>query len=121
MYLLPGVIDEFYDNGTYGVTCAGFYQIDNGFGGAAAQEALASGSCNTDGFVNGEGSVVIANAALQAGPTVVVAPLHYSWYGSYAFGGTALVGEFTFCSQDPLGQHSAYACVQFSAGPFEYV
>jgi hypothetical protein len=120
VYLVPGVIDGFDDVGTYGVHCAAYYQIDNGFGGAAAQAELEQSSCNTDGFLRGEGTATIDNANLQAGPTVTVAPLEAHWYVSYIFGANALVGQFTFCSQDPLGQHSAYACLQFSAGPFEY-
>jgi hypothetical protein len=114
----PGVIDTFDDHGTDGVNCLGEYQIDNGYGGAAAQEALISGSCNTDGFTQGEGSVTIDNASLEEGPTVVVAPTFDVWYESFELGSSALVGVFSFCSEAPVGQHSTYACIQFEAGPY---
>jgi hypothetical protein len=120
IYLVPGVIDGFDDLGDYGVKCAAYYTLDNGFGGSAAQAELESKNCNTDGFQAGEASVTIDDSNLDAGPTVAVAPKQKHWYISYVFGGTALVGHFTFCSQDPLGQHEFYACVQFVAGPFEY-
>lgn len=114
----PGVIDTFDDHGTDGVNCLGEYQIDNGYGGAAAQEALISGSCNTDGFTEGEGTVTIDNASLDAGPTVLVAPTFDDWYVSFEYGSSALVGVFRFCSEAPVGQHSTYACIQFEAGPY---
>lgn len=117
--LQPGVINEFNSNGTDGVHCAAYYQIDNGFGGAAAQAALASTQCNTDGFTNGEGSVAVINGNLKTGPTTIVAPTQSHWYVSYVGGSSVLVGQFTFCSQDPVGQHSTYACIQFDAGPYE--
>jgi hypothetical protein len=117
--LAPGGIDEFYDIGTDGIICTAYYQLDNGFGGSAAQSELASSSCNTDGFTNGEGSVTVVNGNLQAGPTTIVAPTQQSWYESYLEGASVLLGEFTYCSQDPIGQHKAYACIQFDAGPYE--
>jgi hypothetical protein len=117
--LVPGGIDEFNDGGaTDGVTCAAYYQLDNGFGGAAAQAALASTSCNTNGFTNGEGSVTVVNGNLQTGPTTILAPTQSYWYESYVEGASVLVGQFTFCSQDPVGQHKTYACIQFDAGPY---
>jgi len=121
IYLVPGVVNEFFDNGSAGgVICTAYYQIDNGYGGAAAQSWLQAGNCNTDGFTKGEGTVVIDDAALRAGPTVSVAPSFHQWYVSYVFGANSLVGVFTFCSEDPPGQHQVYACVQFDAGPYEY-
>jgi hypothetical protein len=116
--LAVGAIAEFNDGGaTDGVTCAAYYQVDNGFGEAGAEAALASTSCNTDGFVNGEGSATVDNGNLQAGPTAVIAPTQQHWYASVE-AGSVLVGRFTFCSQDPVGQHKTYACIQFSAGPY---
>jgi hypothetical protein len=115
----PGVIDEFNDDGADGVICAAYYQVDNGFGGAGAQASLASTSCNTDGFTNGESSVVVVNGNLQSGPTTIVAPNQQTWYVSFIEGANVLGGRFTFCSQDPEGQHKTYACIQFDAGPFE--
>jgi hypothetical protein len=117
--LQVGVINEFNDGGTDGVKCAAYYQLGNGYGGAVAESALASTDCNTDGFVNGESSVTAYNANLQAGPATVVAPTQSWWYGSYVGGANVLGGAFTFCSQDPLGQHSTYACIQFQAGPYD--
>jgi hypothetical protein len=116
--LVPGEIDQFNANGFDGVRCAAYYQINNGFGGAAAQSALASTLCNTDVFARGEGTVTVINASLQAGPATVVAPSQNYWYGSFVLGASVLVGVFNFCSQYPVGQHNVYACIQFDAGPF---
>lgn len=113
------MIDEFNDGGTDGVTCGGYYQIESGFGGAAAQEDLASHYCNTDGFTNGEGSVQVVDGSLSAGPVTVVAPTQNQWYESFVLGASVLLGKFSFCSQDPIGQHKTYACIQFPAGPYE--
>ena len=113
------VTNEFNSGGTDGVRCAAYYRLENGYGGAAAQESLASTLCNTDGFTNGEGSVSIDDANLQAGPTTIVAPTQQYWYQSFVEGANALVGNFAFCSQDPEGQHSTYACIEFQAGPYE--
>lgn len=116
--IVPGEIDEFNTNGFEGVRCAAFYQIANGFGGALAEAELDSTSCNTDGFVRGESSVTVIDGALKSGPAVPIAPNQQQWYGSFVLGADVLIGEYTFCSQDPIGQHNSYACIQFDAGPF---
>jgi hypothetical protein len=113
-----GPTNEFADFGQYGVSCEAYWTLQNPAGGGVAEAMLYSGTCNTDGFVRGEGSVEAFNANLQSGPTTTVAPRFGPWYVSQAAGASILEGQFSFCSEDPVGQHSTYACVQFDAGPF---
>jgi hypothetical protein len=109
---------EFADFGEFGVSCEAYWTLQNPAGGGVAEAMLYAGTCNTDGFVRGEGSVEAFNANLQSGPTTTVAPRFGFWYLSQASGASILEGQFSFCSEDPVGQHSTYSCVQFDAGPF---
>jgi len=114
-----GTINEFADFGQHGVTCEAYWSLQNSSGAGVAEAMLFGGYCNTDGFVRGEGTVEAINGNLQAGPTVTVAPRFGAWYVSTAFGASILVGQFSFCSENPVGQRNTYSCVQFDAGPFE--
>ena|SRR5271155_2239393 len=117
----PGVVALFDDANWYqGVNCAAFWEIGNFFGYPFAQGYLGSGYCNTDGFIFGESTAEAFNAALLSGPIVNIAPDFQTWYASFAPSGyNVLLGRFDFCSENPLGQHSTYYCIQFDAGPFE--
>jgi hypothetical protein len=114
-----GPVNEFQAINEDGVTCQAYWTLQNPPAGGEAESDLSGGNCNTDGFVRGEGSVEAINGDLEAGPVTVVAPRFDSAYSSVAAGAPVLVGEFSFCSEDPVGQHSTYACIQFDAGPFE--
>jgi hypothetical protein len=106
----------------YGVNCAAYTDLVNVFGGGLAETQLwatAHNYCNTDGYTPGEGAVQAFNANLQAGPDETVAPNFGQWYGSFASGANILTGNFQLCSEDPVGSHTNYACVAWTAGPFE--
>jgi hypothetical protein len=114
-----GSINEFAAFNNHGVSCEADWELLNPSGGGLARSMLSGGTCNTDGFVRGEGTVEAFNGDLEAGPTTTVAPQFGAWYNSEALGAPILEGQFSYCSEDPVGQHNTYACLQFDAGPFE--
>jgi hypothetical protein len=104
-----------YSNNT-GVSCHLTVETLNGFGGGGAQETLTGSSCNTDGYVAGEGYVegFLTNGA--TGPVETVASFN-STVTSFASGANISYGLFNACSEDPVGSHTSYACNYFYGGP----
>ena len=114
--MADGTQYAFSDNGAYGVNCNGTVEVLNGFGGGGAQASITSGYCNTDGFVPGEGSVQAVDVGFTMGPVVSLTSFGQV-FTSFESGNNIFYGIFYFCSQDPVGQQSYYACVYFDGGP----
>ena len=114
--MADGTQYAFSDNGAFGVNCNGTVEVLNGFGGGGAQASITSGYCNTDGFVPGEGSVQAVDVGFTMGPVVSLTSFGQV-FTSFESGNNIFYGIFYFCSQDPVGQQSYYACVYFDGGP----
>ncbi len=114
--MADGTQYSFSDNGAYGVNCNGTVEVLNGFGGGGAQASITSNYCNTDGFTQGEGSVQAVDVGFATGPVVSLTSFNQV-FTSFEPGNNIFYGIFYFCSEDPVGQQSTYACVYFDGGP----
>ena len=114
-----GNVVEFVDSNYYGVNCDGYTDLVNAYGGGIAETQLYTSYCNTDGYTPGEGAVQVFDGNSTSGGDVTVAPNFGQWYGSYDGGSTVLYGNFQICSENPVGSHTNYSCVAWSAGPYK--
>jgi len=108
-----------YEFAQDGVECFAYTDLVNYDGGAVAESRLYGSYCNTDGYTPGEGAVQSINVNNVVGAYTTVAPNFGQWYGSFAGSGNVNYGNFNFCSEDPVGQHTNYACLYYYAGPYE--
>jgi hypothetical protein len=103
-----------------GVDCTGTGKVLNGLGGGGAQATLVSTYCNTSTvFATGLGYVQVVGSTYVSGTLERLTHFSTPVTTSFVSGHDVFYGSFQFCSEDPVGQTTHFACVYWSGGPFD--